>query len=274
MNLRTQLFTRSKYYNGGKPNFTPIRVVIHETAAGNNRLNRYVPDYNKFPTCGNAHDNHWDNDKALGVHAWVGIDFDGKTIATVQALPWDCKGAHAGSEKNGSANATAIGIEICDAPKDIEYTKKAYREAVEVVAMLCKSYGWYPLDSNRVMGHYEAYEKRIGTNSGDPKSYFATIGKTMDTFRNDVNNILIGKDDEKEENPVDYEQWKKYAKKYEEELREQSPETWSEEMRQWAEDHGFVIGDKEDRMAWMRTLTLQELVTILYRLEVDNKSFM
>ena len=97
MNLRIQYFTRSRYYNGDESNFTPSRVVVHDTGGGNNKLNRYVPDYYKYPTCGNAYDNHWDTPNALGVHAWIGLDFDNKTLATVQALPWGCCGAHAGS---------------------------------------------------------------------------------------------------------------------------------------------------------------------------------
>src|SRR5699024_7258903 len=52
---------------------------------------------------------------------------------------------------------------------------------------LCKQ---YKLTEKNIIGHYEGYQKRIASNHGDPHHWFSKHGKSMDTFRADVEKEL------------------------------------------------------------------------------------
>lgn len=90
----------------------------------------------------------------------------------------------------GSAygNANSLGFEFCEYT-DLTKAKQIYQVGVEYYATLCKKYG---LKSTDIYGHYEAYAKGWASGHSDPKPYFATIGKTMNDFRSDVDKILNG----------------------------------------------------------------------------------
>lgn len=185
MNLKKLILTNNACYKAGKI-ITPKGIMVHSTGANNPWLNRYVgPDDGLLGK--NQYNNHWNQEKPDGrqvcVHAFIGKLADG-TIAIYQTLPWNYRGWHAG----GEANNTHIGFEICeDGLTDAEYFSAVYKEAVELCVYLCKNYN---LTEKDVIGHYEGYQKGIASNHSDPKNWFSKHGKSMDTFRTDVKNLL------------------------------------------------------------------------------------
>ena len=194
MNLLKCILTANDCYKTGKK-ITPKGVMVHSTGANNPWLMRYVQplktdgDYTALTKkLGvNRNGNSW-NRRGLTVcvHAFIGKLADG-TIGTVQTLPWNHRGWHAGSGKKGSANDTHIGFEICeDGLADAAYFKKVYQEAVELTAMLCKEYKLDPLADGVIVCHSEGYKRGIASNHGDVMHWFPKHGKSMSTFRNDV----------------------------------------------------------------------------------------
>ncbi|MCM1305620.1 MAG: glucosaminidase domain-containing protein [Butyrivibrio sp.] len=140
--------------------------------------------------------------KSACVHGFIDA-LDGKVY---QTLPWDYRGWHCGSGKNGSGNDTHIGVEMCE-PSCISYVGgaafrvadgkleearacagRAYRAAVELFAMLCGKFGLDPLGDGVVLSHAEGYGRGIASNHGDPEHLWGQLGLgyTMDGFRGDV----------------------------------------------------------------------------------------
>jgi N-acetylmuramoyl-L-alanine amidase CwlA len=132
------------------------------------------------------------------VHAFVTTD------QIYQALPWNWRGWHAG----GAANNTHISFEICepaghtysggtmigyDAEKNADYFAAVYKNAVELTAMLCKTYRLDPLEDGVVICHCEGYKRGIATNHSDVLQWFPKHNKNMDTFREDVAALMEGK---------------------------------------------------------------------------------
>ena len=188
MDLRKCLLTNNDCYKTGRK-ITPIGVMWHSTGANNPNLKRYVqPDDGLLGS--NANGNHWNQSKPEGrqvcVHAFIGKDKNGD-IATYQTLPWNYRGWHCG----GAGNDRYIGFEICeDALTDKSYFDKVYKEAVELTAYLCKTYGFNPKSPNVIICHQDGYRLGIATNHGDIYHWFKKYGKTMDDVRNDVANVM------------------------------------------------------------------------------------
>jgi hypothetical protein len=194
MNLLKCILTANNCYKAGKK-ITPKGVMVHSTGANNPAVKRYAQplkadsDYAALTQKlgKNNNGNHW-NRSGLNVcvHAFIGKLADG-TVGTVQTLPWNHRGWHAGSGKKGSANDTHISFEICeDGLADAAYFKKVYQEAVELTAMLCKEYNLDPLADGVVICHSEGHKRGIASNHGDVMHWFPKHGKSMDTFRKDV----------------------------------------------------------------------------------------
>ena len=185
MNLHKLIFTENACYKAGRK-ITVKGIMVHSTGANNPTLKRYVgPDDGLLGQ--NKYNNHWNTHHPGGrevcVHGFIGKLADG-TIATYQTLPWDHRGWHAG----GSANNTHIGFEICeDGLTDASYFAKVYQEAVELCAYLCKEFN---LTEQNIICHSEGYRKGIASNHGDVMHWFPKHGKSMDTFRADVKNML------------------------------------------------------------------------------------
>ena len=185
MKLHKLIFTENACYKAGRK-ITVKGIMVHSTGANNPTLRRYVgPDDGLLGK--NQYNNHWNTHHPGGrevcVHGFIGKLADG-TIATYQTLPWDHRGWHAG----GSANNTHIGFEICeDGLTDATYFAKVYREAVELCAYLCKEFG---LTEKDIICHSEGYRKGIASNHGDVMHWFPKHGKSMDTFRADVKQLL------------------------------------------------------------------------------------
>lgn len=142
--------------------------------------------------------NSWDTQTAgVSIHAFI---MDNQII---QTLPWEYKGWHVGSGKNGSYNSCSIGVEICepsghkynggtmigyDVGKNAVYFEKVYNNAVELFAYLCSKYGLDP--EKDIVCHCEAHKLGYGSNHADVMHWFPKHGKSMDTFREDVKNML------------------------------------------------------------------------------------
>lgn len=181
MNLRKLILTENACYKAGKT-IVPKGIMVHSTGANNPYLKRYVgPDDGLLGN--NPYNNHWNQDRPDGrqvcPHAFIGKLADG-SIATYQTLPWNHRGWHAG----GEANNSHIGFEICeDNLTDASYFNAVYQEAIELCVYLCRLYN---LTEKNIIGHYEGYQKGIASNHGDPKNWFSLHGKSMDSFRADV----------------------------------------------------------------------------------------
>lgn len=211
MRLRQQFLTKNDCYKAGKI-ISVKGIMVHSTAANNPKVSRYVPGNDELGW--NTSGNHWDRPNLTKcVHAFIGKFSDGK-IGTVQTLPWNRRGWHAG----GNANNTHIGFEICeDGLIDSNYFKLVYQEAVELCAMLCKEYKLNPIGDGVIICHQEGYLRGLASNHGDVLHWFPKHGKSMNDFRQDVYKIINQKEEDEE---VSYEQWKSYMDQYRRELGE------------------------------------------------------
>lgn len=182
MNLKKCYLTKNDCYKAGRK-IKPKAILVHSTGAANTSLSRYVqPDDGKLGK--NKYNNDWNRGGInTCVHAFIGKLADG-SVATYQTLPWDHRSWGCGSGKKGSYNDTHIQFEICeDNGTDKKYFEKAYKEAVELCAYLCKQYNLKPAD---IVSHAEAYKLGYASNHSDADSYFKKYGKTMKNFRADV----------------------------------------------------------------------------------------
>ena len=193
------MLTANDCYKAGRT-ITPKGVMVHSTGANNPLVARYVQPVEgqsneaqlKAEIGGNRNANDW-NHPGLDVctHAFVGKLADGG-VGTVQTLPWNHRGWHAGTgTSGGSANNTHIAFEICeDDLTDEGYFRKVYQEAVELTAMLCKTYNLNPLADGVVICHSEGYQRGVASNHADVMHWFPKFGKSMDTFRADVSKAM------------------------------------------------------------------------------------
>ena len=199
MRLIKCILTANDCYKAGRT-ITPKGVMVHSTGANNPLVARYVQPLEgqkdetqlKAEIGTNRNANDWNN-PGLDVctHAFVGKLADGG-VGTVQTLPWNHRGWHAGTgTSGGSANNTHIAFEICeDDLTDEGYFRKVYQEAVELAAMLCKTYNLNPLADGVVICHSEGYQRGVASNHADVMHWFPKFGKSMDTFRADVSKAM------------------------------------------------------------------------------------
>lgn len=196
MNLHQCFLTENNCYKAGVT-IVPTGIMVHSTGAENPMLKRYVQP-NDGLLGDNLNENDWNCPKPGGtevcVHAFIGKLADG-TIATYQTLPWTMRGWHSGyASKKASTNANKmgyIGFEICeDGLYDPSYFAQVYREAVELVAYLCKEFKLDPMADGVVICHSEGYTRGIASNHADVMHWFPKHGKSMDTFRADVAALL------------------------------------------------------------------------------------
>ena len=199
MNLIRCYLSDNDCYKAGRT-ITPKGVMVHSTGANNPLVARYVQPSDNDPNRaslqdtigGNRNANDWNN-PGLDVctHAFIGKLADG-SVGTVQTLPWNHRGWHAGTgTSGGSANNTHIAFEICeDDLTDEGYFRKVYQEAVELTAMLCKTYNLNPLADGVVICHSEGYQRGVASNHADVMHWFPKFGKSMDTFRADVSKAM------------------------------------------------------------------------------------
>lgn len=185
MNLKKLYLTENACFKEGEK--IDVRgIMVHSTGVNNPYIRRYVgPDDGLLGK--NAGGNHWNtlypDGREVCVHAFIGKLSDG-TIGTYQTLPWDMKGWHAG----GSANGSYIGFEICeDGHVDHSYFNGVYKEALELTAYLCREFG---LSEKNVIDHSEGHGLGIASGHSDVGHWFPKFGKSMDTFRKDLSDLL------------------------------------------------------------------------------------
>ena len=202
------MMTQSSCYRGTRK-MAVKGILWHSTGANNPTLKRYVqPDdndpnrqtlLNKIGV--NPNGNDW-NHMAIeaGLNAWVGQLADG-TVAAVQTMPWDYAPWGCGAGPKGSCNNGWIQFEICeDNLTNGAYFQKAYTEACELTAYLCKLYNIDPkgkisfngVQVPTILCHADSCTLGLGTNHGDVYHWFNKYGRTMDTVRNDVAKLLQG----------------------------------------------------------------------------------
>lgn len=197
MKFYTQILTQNDCYKAGRT-ITPRGVMVHSTGADNPDLSRYVPGNEVIGR--NTAGNHWDmSGTEACVHAFIGKLADG-SVGVVQTLPWNRRGWHCGKGSRGSANDTHISFEICeDGLQDASYFGAVYQAAVELTADLCKQYGLNPQADGVVICHSEGHARGVASNHADVMHWFPIHGKSMNTFRADVAQMIEGDNDMTEE---------------------------------------------------------------------------
>lgn len=261
MRLYQQLLTENNCYRTGRT-IVPKGVMVHSTGANNPNLRRYVaPDDGRLGSPSSANWNTAQPDgRSVCVHGFIGRLADG-TVASYQTLPWTCRGWHCGSGDRGSGNNTHIGFEICeDDLEDPEYFAAVYREAVELTAYLCKTFGLDPLADGVVICHSEGHQRGIASNHADVMHWFPRHGKDMDDFRRDVAAELKGGEED-----VTQEQFDAMMEVYLRERGSLPPSDWSRDAREWAEAEGLIHGDENGDKQYQNFVTREQMCTFLKR---------
>lgn len=232
----------------------------------------------------------WNNasyDRAC-VHAFI----DANSGIVFQTLPWNYRGWHCA----GTANNTHIGVEMCesgyiryttgfnfevlDRARAVEDCVRTYHSAVELFAMLCKTYKINP--ETGIVSHKEGGKKGIASGHVDPEHYWQGLRMpyTMDTFRSAVKRKM-----EEMDMPTEAEleeivtrilddkfhmMWQSEYKKEIAKLNDNDSGKWSKKAREWAVDTGIVAGvgklsDGNVNYAWEQPLTREQYVTMEYR---------
>jgi N-acetylmuramoyl-L-alanine amidase len=74
-----------------------------------------------------------------------------------------------------------------DGKKNQAYFDAVYKNAVDLCVKLCKEYN---IDTDNIICHSEAYKQGIASNHSDVMHWFPKHGKTMDDFRQAVEDQL------------------------------------------------------------------------------------
>lgn len=189
MQLTEHILTKNDCWRAGRM-IVPKGIMIHSPGVAQSNVNVFLRSWDQPGT-------------AACVHAFV------HCTGAVQTLPWNWRGWHAGIPKNGgvSANNTHIGIEILepdghsyaggvmadyDAAKNSSYFSEVYQNAVELAAILCSRYALNPLEPGVLICHSEGYRLGIASNHADVMHWFPKHGKSMDSFRADVERKMKG----------------------------------------------------------------------------------
>lgn len=251
----------------------PKGVMWHSTGANNPMLRRYVQplpgyaDYRELMALlgTNPNGNSWNRSGTNAcVHAFIGKLDDG-SVATMQTLPWDMRGWHAGTGTSGrSANNTHISFEICeDGLNNENYFRAVYREAVELTAMLCIEYRLDPMQDGVVIDHAEGYKRGVASGHADISHWLKRYGLTMDDVRRDVKKEM----EKEDEDDMDVNRFKELWLEMRRELQDNDANSYSAEARQWAVSTGLVQGGSESEFngMWEDVLTREQMVTLLFR---------
>lgn len=114
-------------------------------------------------------------------------------------MPWDYRPWGCGTGVKGSCNDGWIQFEICeDGLTDKVYFEQIYKEACEITAYLCKMYNIDPkgtvmhnnVEVPTILCHADSHALGLGSNHGDINHWFPKFGKSMETARKDVAELL------------------------------------------------------------------------------------
>ena len=191
MKIVESILTKNPCYKAGRK-ITVRGLMLHSVGCPQPKASVFINSWNS------------EDYRSACVHGFI----DGNDGTVYQTLPWDHRGWHCGSGKNGSGNDRYIGIEMCE-PACIRYTsgagftcsdpetagavvKRTYGTAVELFAMLCKKYKLDPLEDGVIISHREGHARGIASNHGDPEHLWKILGTgyTMDTFRRAVKDAM------------------------------------------------------------------------------------
>ena len=216
MKLVKSILTKNPCYTAGKK-ITVKGLMLHSVGCPQPRASVFINNWNRA-----------DYDNAC-VHAFI----DGNDGTVYQTLPWNHRGWHCASGKNGSGNNTHIGVEMCE-PACIKYTggstftcsdlatakavaKRTYEAAVELFAMLCKEYDLNPTEDGVIISHAEGYKRGIASNHGDPEHLWNQLGMgyTMDGFRKDVKAAMSGEKEDNTQDDTEVVKWYRVRKSWE-----------------------------------------------------------
>ena len=214
MKLVKSILTKNPCYTAGKKIIVK-GLMLHSVGCPQPRASVFISNWNRV-----------DYDNAC-VHAFI----DGNDGTVYQTLPWNHRGWHCASGKNGSGNNTHIGVEMCE-PACIKYTggstftcsdlatakavaRRTYEAAVELFAMLCKEYDLNPTADGVIISHAEGHKRGIASNHGDPEHLWNQLGMgyTMDGFRKDVK-AALGETGIDKENISEPEKWYRVRKSW------------------------------------------------------------
>lgn len=155
--------------------FSPVGVVLHSIGTPQPRASALLSYWNTDPS---AYATHYVLDDQNIFHA----------------IPDNFKCWHVGSPGNGKW----LGIEMCE-PSQIKYTsgatftvsdlsaaqtyvEKCYKNAVWLLAKLCKEHGWNP--ATAILTHYEVTRQRLSnTDHVDPQHLWDGLGMGYDLAR-------------------------------------------------------------------------------------------
>ncbi len=113
------------------------------------------------------------------------------TRGIMQCLDWDVRPWLSGSGKNGNANDTHVGFEMCE-PKTSEDTPEAaaylYGCALYLCTELCRDYGIHPAN---IQTHCELHRLGLASNHADVNHWWGKSGTswqyyTMDRLRREA----------------------------------------------------------------------------------------
>lgn len=289
--------TNSTCYKSTRP-MEIIGILWHSTGVNNPTLKRYVqpmesdPNYVKMVNIIGKNNNHNDYNHASyqsGLNAWIGKLANG-TVATVQTMPWNYRPWGCGSGRKGSCNNGWIQFEICeDNLSDPKYFNTVYEEACQLTAYLCKLYNINPrgevisqgIRVPTILCHSDSYKLGLGSNHGDIYHWFTRYGKSMETVKEDVCNILDNKDSilpeipsvpdykptvpEKEKEEMTQEKFNEMMEIWLAEQAKKEPSPQTAESREWAEKTGLIQGNIQGQKMYKKPLTREEFVVVLHR---------
>lgn len=196
--IKEAFAVNNKRYLANNP-LQPVGVVLHSVGTPQPSAEVFVK--------------MWQEDRSQYLTHYV---LDGVDI--YHTMPDDRKCYHVGSPGNGKW----LGIEMCE-PKQIKYTsgatfsvtdadaaktytKKCYDNAVLLLAMLCKQYGWNP--HTAILTHNEVTRQKMSnTNHVDPEHLWKglAMGYTLDTLRRDVSAAMGMQPEEEPEEKLEKE---------------------------------------------------------------------
>lgn len=255
-------------------------ILWHSTGANNPNLKRYVqpsdndPNYNTLISKigKNTSKNDWNHVSIqAGLNCWIGKLADG-TVTTIQTMPWNYRPWGCGSGTKGSCNNGWIQFEICeDGLNNADYFNKIYEEACQITAYLCKMYNINPLGTTTLNGitvptilcHADSHKLGLGSNHADVNHWFPKFGKSMETARTDVYNIMTNIQEDDEDMTDE-----KFAELMNTWLTNKAneKETWGSDNLEWAKTNGIMAGDSAGRMMPNKFCTRLETVTMIRRL--------
>lgn len=261
MRLFRQYLERNDCFRAGEK-LKPVGIMVHSTGANNPLVSRYVPGNEVIGR--NTAGNHWDQSNAewkhrFGVplnkcvHAFVGKLADGG-VGTVQTLPWEMRGWHAGK---GKGNDRYIGFEICeDGLDDPVYFARVYREAVELTAMLCDRFGLDPKAEGVVICHAEGCRMGVASNHADVLHWFSRFEKTMDDFRADVAREMERGDE------MTQEQFDAMLENWLARQGELEPSVWAKELLGQAVERNLTDGTRPQAFATRQEVAVMMLAAL------------